>query len=105
MHVGDDDFERRPRDPLSTNDEPLGEVDQMRGSVTARPVAGSGQRPIHHRDHRTLAVGSGHVHCLEGPFGMSKLGDECVDVVQAELDAELFEPEEPVEWKEPFRIQ
>ena len=36
---------------------------------------------------------------------MTELGDQRVDVVEAELDAELLEPEQPVEWKEPVRTQ
>jgi hypothetical protein len=36
---------------------------------------------------------------------MPELRDERADVVEAELDAELLEPEQPVEWKELFRTQ
>ena len=36
---------------------------------------------------------------------MPELGDERPDVVEAELDAELLEPEQPVEWKELVRRQ
>ena len=35
---------------------------------------------------------------------MPELRDQCADVVEPELDAELLESEQPVEWKEPVRI-
>ena len=41
----------------------------------------------------------------KGPLGMPELGDEGLHVVEPELDAELFEPEQPVDGIEGLRIQ
>ena len=80
-------------DRPAVDDEPLGEIDQMRRRVPRRPVAGGAQRRVDHRRHRAFAVGAGDVHRPECPLGMAEPGDERGDVVEAELDAELLEAE------------
>ncbi len=58
-------------------------------------MAGGAEDGVHDGRHRTLAVGSGHVHRCERSLRMAECRDEASDVVQPELDTELFEPEEP----------
>src|SRR5215831_9439405 len=53
-----------------------------------------GSQPrLHHRRHRALAVGSGNVYRAKRALRMAEPRHDGADVVQAELDPELFEPE------------
>ena len=56
--------------------------------MTRRP-----QRGVDHRRHRALAVGARDVDRAERALGMTEPVDERGDVVEAELDPELFEAE------------
>ena len=87
------------------DDEPLGQIDEMRRRIPRRAMSGRGQCGVDHRDHRPLAIGTGDVDRPERPFGVAQLGDEGLHVVEPELDAELFEPEQPVDGIEGLRIQ
>jgi len=53
------------------------------------------QRGVDHRRHRALAVGAGDVDRAERAFGMAERRDDGGDVLEAELDAELLEREQP----------
>ena len=68
-------------------------------------MPGGDERGIDGRHHGSLAVGPGYVHGPERPLGMPERGDQRLDVVEAELDAELFEPEQPVDGIERLRTQ
>jgi hypothetical protein len=68
-------------------------------------VAGGGERGIDHRHYRPLAVGARDVNGTERTLGMAERGDEGPHVVEPELDAELLEPEQPVERGSAVRIQ
>ena len=68
-------------------------------------MAGRRQGGVDHRDHRPLAVGAGDMDGTERTLRMPELGDQGADVVEAELDAELLEPEQPVDRMGRVRIQ
>jgi hypothetical protein len=68
-------------------------------------MPGRRQGGVHHRDHRPLAVRAGDMDGTECTFRVPELGDQGAHVVEAELDAELFEPEQPVDRMGGVRIQ
>ena len=89
MRVGGD----RP----AVDDESLGQIDQMGRGVARRSWPAARKRGVDHRRDRALAVGAGDVDGSERPLGMAERVDDRGDVLEAELDAELFEAEELVE--------
>ena len=68
-------------------------------------MPGRRQGGIDHRDHRPLAVRTGDMDGTECTLRMPELGDQCAHVVEAELDSELLEPEQPVDRMDRVRIQ
>ena len=90
-------------DGTPVDDEALGEIDQVRRRVTRRAVARRAQRGLHHRGHRAFAAGPRDVHGAKGALGTSQPVEQCRDVLQPELDAELLEAEQPLdrigEWR------
>ena len=93
--VGDDGGDERVLgDRTAVDDEALGEVDEVGRRVARRSMAGRAQRRIDHRRDRSFAVGAGDVHRAECALGMAEARDDRRDVVEAELDPELFEAEE-----------
>jgi hypothetical protein len=89
--------ERLGGDGPSVDDEALREIDEMRRRVTGRTVARRAKGGIHHRRDRSLAVGPGDVHRSERAFRTAERVEDGRDVVEAELDAELLQPEQPGE--------
>ena len=73
------------------------EIDQVGRGEARRPVAGGAKPGVDHRRHRALAVGARDVHRAERSLGMAERGDQRPDVLEPELDPELFEPEQVVE--------
>ena len=73
---------------------PFGAV-EVGGGVPAGAQSRGAQGALHHGRDRPLAVGARDVDGSEGPLGMAQRLQERADVVEAELDAELFEREEP----------
>ena len=69
---------------------------EMRRGVAARAVAGGAQAALDHRRDRSLAVGAGDVDRRPRALGPVQRVENLVDVLEAELDAELFEREEPL---------
>ena len=70
----------------------------MRRGVARRAMAGRAQRRVDHRGDRSFAVGAGDVDGVERALGMIRArATDGADVVEAELDAELLEAEEPGE--------
>ena len=94
-HVVDGRDQRVAGDRTAVDDEALREIDEMRRRVARRAVPGGAQRGVDHRRHRALAVGAGDVDRAERALGMAEPRDDGGDVVEAELDAELFEREQP----------
>ena len=87
--------QRRGGHGKAVDHEALGKVDEMRGRVARRSVACGAERRVDHRGDRAFAVGAGDVHGAERALGMVESGDDGGDVVEAELDPELFEREQP----------
>ena len=77
--------------------ESLGEVDQVWGCEPGGAVAGGAKRRVDHRGDRPFPVGACDVHRLESALGMSQRADQRPDVLEPELDPELFEPEQVIE--------
>ena len=61
LDVGDGGDHRVCRDRPAVDDEPLGQIDEVRRRVARRPVAGRAQPGVDHRRDRALAVGAGDV--------------------------------------------
>src|SRR6516164_4337195 len=57
-------------------------------------MPGGSEPRVHHRRHRPLAVGSGDVDRTKGALRIAQPRHDSSDVVQAELDPELFKPEQ-----------
>ena len=93
-HFGDGRGERRRFHPTAIDDEPFGEVDQMRRRVAPRAVPGRTERRVEHRRHRAFAVGAGDVNRAKGTLGVIQAVHERPDVLEAELDPDLLEAEE-----------
>ena len=70
---------------------------EMRRRVAAGLEAGGAQAALDHRRHRAFAVGAGDVNRFPGALRMAERREDDADVVEPELDAELFEREEPFE--------
>ena len=79
----------------TVDDESLREVDQVRRCEARRPMARGAKRGIDHRGHRSLPVGAGNVDRSKRALGMAEPFDDRGDVLEAELDAELLEREQP----------
>src|SRR5262245_33344902 len=62
-------------------------------------MAGGAQAGVDHRRDRAFAVGAGDVYGAERALGMAETRQDRADVVEAELDAELFEAEEVIEMR------
>ena len=69
----------------------------MRRGVAAGLQARGPQPALDHRRHRALAVGAADVNRSIGALGVAERRENGADVVEPELDAELFEREEPFE--------
>ena len=68
-------------------------------------MPGRRQGGVDHCDHRPLAVRAGDMDGAECTLRMPELGDQGAHVVEAELDSELLEPEQPVDRMGRVRIQ
>jgi hypothetical protein len=79
---------------LAIHDKSLGEIDQMRRCVPRRPVAGGAKRRIDHRGDGALAVRAGDVDGPKRSLRMAEAVENRADVVETELDPEVFEAEE-----------
>ncbi len=83
--------ERRLSHRLSVHDEPLRQVDQVRGGIPAAAIPLASQRLVDDRRDRSFAVRTGDVNGLEPALGMTERLDEVRHVLQPELDPEELE--------------
>ncbi len=97
VEIGDGRHQRILGDRPVVDGESLREIDQVGRGEAGRAVPGGAKPGVDHRRHRALAVGAGDVHRRERPLGMAQRGDQRPDVLESELDPELFEPEKIVE--------
>jgi hypothetical protein len=67
---------------------------EMGRRVAACLQAGGAQPALDHRRHRALAVGAGNVNRSVGALRIAQRGENRADVIEPELDAELFECEQ-----------
>ena len=93
-HAGHGRVQRLRFDRPAVDDEPLAKIDQVRRRVASRAVAGRAERRIDHRRDGAFAVRAGDVNRPERALRMAEAVDDREDVVEAELDPELFEAEE-----------
>ena len=89
--------ERPGIDRPAVDDKALSEIDEMGRRVPGRTVARRAKGGIHRRRDRSFAVGPRDVHRAERAFRMPERVENGPDAVEAELDAELLEAEQPGE--------
>ena len=93
LHVG----RRLPHlggaDRLSVDDKSFRQVDEMRRGVASGVVTRAPQHLVDHRGHGSLAVCTGDVNRSKSVLGIAETREQRANVVEAELDAELFEAE------------
>src|SRR5439155_14478296 len=93
-NVADDGTQGLDRNRPAVDDEALGDVDEMRRGEARRSMSGGAQRRVDHRRDRALAVRAGDVDRSKRALGVTEARHERGDVLEAELDPELFEAEE-----------
>ena len=93
-NVGDGLRQRGGPDRPAVDDESFVEIDQMRRRVPRRSMARGAQRRVHHGRHRSFPVGAGDVDRAIRAIRAAEPLDDRGDVVETELDSELFETEQ-----------
>ena len=96
-HIGSAGFKGFAIDGLTVYCHPFLYAIQMRRGVAAGLEAGGPQAALDHRRHRALSVRAADVNRSIRALRVAERRQNGADVVEPELDAELFECEQPFE--------
>ena len=87
-------LEVRAADGPAVDRDPLGQTDEMGRRVSARAIPGRAQAPFEHGRDRSLAVGARDHNRSKRLFRPSERREQSANLMEAELDAQLFEREQ-----------